>query len=204
MAVSMDLPSIVTPAPDGYVSASSPPLCPDKDPDAVKLFVGQVPKTFEEKDLKPYLAPYGKIHELSILRDKINMTHKGWCGSLQGWVWFPSRVGTGCGRVIGKAGGVVVGMAGGVVVRVAGGVVVGRAGGVVVGRSWGGELLGHICSVFHSGCAFVTYCTKASAEIAQQELHDKTVLPGVSMKLVALVPGGVVFEEECSCLCSSI
>lgn len=76
----MDLPSIITPSPaaDSYGPSSAPePLCPEKDPDAIKLFVGQVPKTFEEKDLKPYLDPYGAIHELSILRDKLNMSHKG-------------------------------------------------------------------------------------------------------------------------------
>ena len=69
----MALPSIVTPATDSYVNSG----VEEKDPDAIKLFVGQVPKNFEEKDLKPYLAPYGTIHELSILRDKINMSHKG-------------------------------------------------------------------------------------------------------------------------------
>lgn len=74
--VAMDLPSIITASPDGYVS-SSDSHCPDKDSDAIKLFVGQVPKTFEEKDLKPYLVPFGSIHELSILRDKLNMAHKG-------------------------------------------------------------------------------------------------------------------------------
>ena len=49
----------------------------DKEMDAIKLFVGQVPKTFEEKDLRPFLEQYGPIHELSILRDKITKAHKG-------------------------------------------------------------------------------------------------------------------------------
>lgn len=73
----MAMPSIVTPPSEGYGDGGMDSLCQDKDADAIKLFVGQVPKTFEEKDLKPYLSPFGGIHELSILRDKLNMAHKG-------------------------------------------------------------------------------------------------------------------------------
>lgn len=45
--------------------------------DPVKLFVGQVPKHFEEDDLRPYLEPYGQIQELLILRNRATRMHKG-------------------------------------------------------------------------------------------------------------------------------
>lgn len=38
-----------------------------------------------------------------------------------------------------------------------------------------------------SGCAFVTYCSRESAEMAQRELHDKFVLPSVSLLLNQLI-----------------
>lgn len=49
----------------------------DKDPDAVKLFIGQIPKSYTESDLREVLEPYGPIHELIVLRDKITQAHKG-------------------------------------------------------------------------------------------------------------------------------
>ena len=61
------------------VSTGGPvePPRPEKDPDAIKLFVGQVPKTFDEKDLRPFLEAYGPIYELTVLRDRLSGAHKG-------------------------------------------------------------------------------------------------------------------------------
>ena len=42
-----------------------------------KMFIGQVPRTWEEKDLRPMLEEYGEIFELQILRDKFTGQHKG-------------------------------------------------------------------------------------------------------------------------------
>ena len=64
------------------------PPRPEKNPDAIKLFVGQVPKTFEEKDLRPYLEPFGPIHELSVLRDKLSHAHKGLSRAGAGLSWL--------------------------------------------------------------------------------------------------------------------
>ncbi|XP_062506228.1 CUGBP Elav-like family member 6 isoform X5 [Corticium candelabrum] len=50
---------------------------PYKDPDSVKLFIGQVPRSFTESDLRPFVEEFGPIHELSILRDKSTGESKG-------------------------------------------------------------------------------------------------------------------------------
>lgn len=52
-------------------------VMPYKDPDAIKLFVGQVPRQFSEADLRPHVEEFGTIHELSILRDKVTGESKG-------------------------------------------------------------------------------------------------------------------------------
>ncbi|XP_065886129.1 CUGBP Elav-like family member 3 [Dysidea avara] len=94
----------------------------DKDPDAIKLFVGQVPKTMQEDDLRPYLEPFGAIYELTILRDKVQGTHKG--------------------------------------------------------------------------CAFVTFCTKDSAETAMNDLHNERTLPGMSRPMQVKPAGTDQRSEE--------
>eukprot|EP00731_Ephydatia_muelleri_P016980 Em0010g78a len=105
------------------VSTGGPvePPRPEKDPDAIKLFVGQVPKSFDEKDLRPFLEAYGPIYELTVLRDRLSGAHKG--------------------------------------------------------------------------CAFVTYCKKPSAELAQLELHDRLVLPGMTRPL-QVKPAGTDARSE--------
>ena len=48
-----------------------------REPEACKLFIGQVPRVWTEKDLRPMFEVYGEIHDLSVLHDKFTGQHKG-------------------------------------------------------------------------------------------------------------------------------
>ena len=48
-----------------------------KDPDAIKLFVGSVPRHMTETDLRPFFEPYGEISEMVVLKDRLTGTSKG-------------------------------------------------------------------------------------------------------------------------------
>ena len=52
---------------------------PTKDPDALKLFIGQIPKHFDETDIKPIFESFGEIYEIVILKDRATGVSRGVC-----------------------------------------------------------------------------------------------------------------------------
>lgn len=43
----------------------------------IKLFVGQIPKTWMEGEVRQILEPFGTIQELTVLKDRASGLHKG-------------------------------------------------------------------------------------------------------------------------------
>ncbi|XP_070189157.1 CUGBP Elav-like family member 2 isoform X13 [Littorina saxatilis] len=51
----------------------------EPDPDAIKMFVGQIPRNMDENDLRKMFEDYGPVNQLNILRDKNTGQSKGCC-----------------------------------------------------------------------------------------------------------------------------
>ena len=49
------------------------------DDDAIKMFVGQVPRSMDEEALKDFFEEFGPVHQLNVLRDKATGVSRGCC-----------------------------------------------------------------------------------------------------------------------------
>lgn len=60
-------------SPDGLCSSR----CEQPDPDFIKMFVGQVPKSMDEDQLREMFEEFGRVHSINVLRDKVTGVSKG-------------------------------------------------------------------------------------------------------------------------------
>jgi len=51
----------------------------EPDPDAIKMFVGQIPRSMDENDLRKLFEEFGPVFQLNVLRDKLTGQSKGCC-----------------------------------------------------------------------------------------------------------------------------
>ncbi|XP_060080207.1 CUGBP Elav-like family member 2 isoform X4 [Ylistrum balloti] len=58
---------------------NSQPQKTEPDPDAIKMFVGQIPRSMDESDLKKMFEEFGPVFQLNVLRDKGTGQSKGCC-----------------------------------------------------------------------------------------------------------------------------
>lgn len=49
----------------------------EPDPDAIKMFCGQIPRHMDENDLKKMFEEFGPVYQLNVLRDKATGQSKG-------------------------------------------------------------------------------------------------------------------------------
>ena len=47
------------------------------DPDAIKMFIGQIPKGWSEHDIRLYFEEFGRIYLINVLRDKTTKQSRG-------------------------------------------------------------------------------------------------------------------------------
>ncbi|KAI4532681.1 hypothetical protein MG293_017089 [Ovis ammon polii] len=157
-------------------SPGNPSTIPMKDHDAIKLFIGQIPRNLDEKDLKPLFEEFGKIYELTVLKDRFTGMHKVHVPFCSSWVlgqdWELREIQdsileltSGTGQKQRRSWDVQCAKR--------------REGETGIPEKdktglWGGKAT----SEQEKCCAFLTYCERESALKAQSALHEQKTLPG--------------------------
>lgn len=49
----------------------------EPDPDTIKMFVGQIPRSMDENEIRKMFEEFGPVFQLNVLRDKLTGQSKG-------------------------------------------------------------------------------------------------------------------------------
>ncbi|XGW08672.1 hypothetical protein V3C99_011189 [Haemonchus contortus] len=175
-------------------TTGSTPL--DPDPDTIKMFVGQIPRHWNEPDCRKLFEKYGPVFSLNILRDRQTQVSKGCC-----FVTFYHRRDAIAAQSALHNIEIIDGMHHPVQMKPADtenrnerklfiGQLAKKHNEEDI-RSYFGKF-GHIeeCTVLREadgksrGCAFVTYTNRTSALAAIKDMHHSTTMEGCSAPLV--------------------
>uniref|UniRef100_A0A3B5M7H7 CUGBP Elav-like family member 2 n=1 Tax=Xiphophorus couchianus TaxID=32473 RepID=A0A3B5M7H7_9TELE len=151
------------------------------DPDAIKMFVGQIPRSWSEKELKELFEPYGAVYQINILRDRSQNPpqSKGCC-----FVTFYTR------KAALEAQNALhnIKTLTGVSISV---MTVWRSFVWISTPCWvfSPSSSGSVCELGRSpssisSCAFVTFSTRAMAQNAIKAMHQSQTMEGCSSPIV--------------------
>jgi RNA recognition motif-containing protein len=81
---------------DNNEKGASEPMDQDQpDADYIKMFVGQVPRSMDEAQLREMFEEFGRVHTINVLRDKSTGLSKGectrYCNCWRCCCWCPDR-----------------------------------------------------------------------------------------------------------------
>lgn len=180
----------------GKNSSDAQPQQPDSD--SIKLFVGQIPRSMTEEQLHELFAVYGRIYQIGILKDQGTMENKG-CAFLT----FYTRKSALDAQNTLHGNKILPGMKYPMQVKPANSELKNEEErrlfiGMLPKTMSDNELTimfapyGALedCVILKDrdglskGCAFVTYASKKSAQLAIKTLHHSTTLEGCRMPLV--------------------